>query len=101
MFLPRDLHPGGGHPLRDWPEPGTDDSLRWILENEMVVHLDDLLLRRTHLGFLRPHGAEASLEALRPLCLELLGWDEERWGSEVARYHEIIEQYYGVPELPA
>src|SRR5699024_11964785 len=31
-------------------EQDDDALIRWILENEAVVHLDDLLLRRTRLG---------------------------------------------------
>lgn len=97
LFQPRELHPGGGHPLRDWPELTDTGWVDWILEHEMVVHLDDLLLRRTHLGLLRPRGARDQLEALRAPCQRLLGWDHERWAREVRRYNEIIEHYYSVP----
>jgi glycerol-3-phosphate dehydrogenase len=63
----------------------------------MVVHLDDLLLRRTHLGLLSHEGARAQLDAVRVPCQRLLGWDDARWRREVERYNEIIERYYSVP----
>ncbi len=101
LFRPRELHPGGGHPLRAWPELSDTQWVEWILEHEMVVHLDDLLLRRTHLGLLHRRGAREQLDALRAPCQRLLGWDEERWTREVERYIVLIEQYYSVPGDPA
>lgn len=101
LFQPRELHPGGGHPLRGWPQLSEPQWVEWILEHEMVVHLDDLLLRRTHLGLLCPRGARAQLDALREPCQRLLGWDQERWHREVERYNDIIERYYSVPGASA
>lgn len=97
LFQPRDLHPGGGHPLRGWPALNEPEWLAWILEHEMVVHLDDLLLRRTHLGLLSHEGARAQLDAVRVPCQRLLGWDDARWHRELERYNKIIERYYSVP----
>lgn len=88
-----------GHPLA--PVPSGDDlldQLRWVLENEMVVHLDDLLLRRTRLGNLLAEGGAGCLPLIQPLCQQLLGWDESRWEAEVSRYQAIIARYYSVPD---
>jgi len=74
------------------------DQLRWVLENEMVVHLDDLLLRRTRIGNLLPEGGKAVLGDIKPLCQQRLGWDEAEWEAEVIRYLEIVERYYSVPK---
>ncbi len=74
-----------------------DALLRWVLENEAVVHLDDLLLRRTRLGLLRRDGGEGLAERLRALTGELLGWDEARWRQEWARYQDLRARFYGVP----
>ena len=62
----------------------------------MVVHLDDLLLRRTRVGNLTEAGAEALLEKIRPLCEAKLGWDSARWEQEVSRYQDIWQRYYSV-----
>ena len=80
--------------------PGTLTCLaqvRWALLNESVVHLDDLMLRRTRLGILLKHGGREILDRIEPLCRELLGWDDAVWSGEVRRYLDIIARYYMVP----
>ena len=93
-------------PLPEAPEQvdqflhGVQDDealLRWMLTHEAVVHLDDLLLRRTRLGLLRRDGGAGLAERLRALTGELLGWDGPRWDQEWARYEDIRERFYGVP----
>jgi len=71
--------------------------LRWILVNEAVVHLDDLLLRRTRLGLLRRDGGAGLQDLLASLTGELLGWDAQRWDQEWQRYASIRDRSYGVP----
>ena len=63
----------------------------------MVVHLDDLLLRRVRLGNTQPAGAKDVLPQIRSLCESRLGWDEARWQAETERYLKIVEESYGVP----
>lgn len=95
IFPPHHL----GQPLAPVPEDkALLEQLDWVLQNEMVAHLDDLLLRRTRVGNLRADGGASVLDALRPLCEKHLGWDVQRWQGEVTRYQEIRAQYYGVPE---
>ena len=43
-------------------------ELRWACRSEDVVHLDDLLLRRTRLGLLLRNGAEELLPNVRPIA---------------------------------
>ena len=72
-------------------------ELRYALRAECVVHLDDLLLRRTRLGLqLREGGAEL-FQRLQPLCSEELDWDAARWEHEAAAYRERIRQRYSIP----
>ena len=71
--------------------------LRWILVNEAVVHLDDLLLRRTRLGLLRRDGGAGLQDLLSSLTGELLGWNAQRWDQEWQRYVLIRDRSYGVP----
>lgn len=81
-------------------EQDDDALIRWILENEAVVHLDDLLLRRTRLGLLR-RDAGAGLESrLRALTGEILGWDTAHWEREWHRYLTLRDRFYGVPSAP-
>jgi glycerol-3-phosphate dehydrogenase len=80
--------------------PGTHTCLaqvRWALLHESVLHLDDLMLRRTRLGILLRNGGAEVLDRVEPLCRELLGWDKEKWLHEVERYRDVIDQHYMVP----
>ena len=64
---------------------GATDTL-WVelalaCDTEMVLHLDDLLLRRTRLGLLLAEGGAQYLPAIRRLCQPRLGWDDARWAQ--------------------
>lgn len=76
-------------------------ELRWILQHEMVVHLDDLLLRRTRIGLLLPKGGEQLFAQLQPLCQTALHWEDKHWQHEVTRYQDMIQRYYGLPQQRA
>ncbi|MCX4029136.1 glycerol-3-phosphate dehydrogenase/oxidase [Endozoicomonas sp. SM1973] len=83
------------------PAPTLYAELEWILQQEQVVHLDDLLLRRTRIGLLCPLGGSHWLSELKPLCCQWLGWNEAKWQAEVDRYLTIWQQSYSHPELLA
>ena len=77
-------------------------ELRWAARNEAVMHLDDLLLRRTRLGLLLADGGLAddeSSEAISAVCCQELGWSESRWQQEKARYLDIWHRYYSLPQF--
>ena len=71
-------------------------ELVWGARTEHVVHLDDLLLRRTRLGFVLPGGGREHLSRIGELCRTELGWDQERWDGEVERYLKLWDKGYGV-----
>ena len=73
-------------------------ELVWACQHEQIVHLDDLLLRRTRIGLLLEKGGEAILPKVKLLCAPSLGWDEARWTLEIQRYQEIIKRHYALPE---
>ncbi|MCZ7669626.1 MAG: glycerol-3-phosphate dehydrogenase/oxidase [Chloroflexi bacterium] len=73
-------------------------ELRWAARAENVVHLDDLLLRRTRLGLLLPEGGASLLPRIRAICQPELGWDDARWRQEEADYRTLIDCCYTVPE---
>ncbi|MFZ4480741.1 MAG: FAD-dependent oxidoreductase [Rhodoferax sp.] len=82
------------------PVPGTTTlwlELRVAAARESVLHLDDLLLRRTRLGILLPRGAIDHEPRIRALCQSALGWDDARWQAEVARYLALINAHYRLP----
>jgi glycerol-3-phosphate dehydrogenase len=72
---------------------------RWAARHESVVHLDDLLLRRTRLGLLLENGAEELFPDLKKICGQELGWDNTKWQNEVSRYRDIFLQYYSLPPI--
>nr|WP_289055417.1 glycerol-3-phosphate dehydrogenase/oxidase [uncultured Psychrobacter sp.] len=74
-------------------------EIRFAARFEQVIHLDDLLLRRTRLGLILPHGAMTPLISarLKQICQQELGWNEQKWQQEVARYSELWQRYYHLP----
>lgn len=82
------------------PIPGTETlwtELRWAARSEGVVHLEDLLMRRTRLGVLLPQGGAALLSEIRRICQAELGWDEARWEAEAAAYRALWDCCYSLP----
>lgn len=73
-------------------------ELRYAAQTEQVVHLDDLLLRRTRTGLLVRNGGQDQMEALRELVQPALGWDNQRWQQEVQRYAETWNCCYSPPK---
>ncbi len=79
--------------------PGTQTlsgEIRHSLQHEQVLHLDDLLLRRTRLGLLMPGFGEALLPLLQRPCQECLGWDGRRFAVECERYLALMRDEHGV-----
>ncbi|HLD68162.1 MAG TPA: glycerol-3-phosphate dehydrogenase/oxidase, partial [Pseudomonas sp.] len=72
-------------------------ELAFAAEHELVLHLDDLLLRRTRLGLLLAEGAVAELPRIRALCQARLGWSDERWEQEQRRYLALWRACYSLP----
>ena len=74
-------------------------EIRFAAHDEQVIHLDDLLLRRTRLGLILPHGAMTPLISVRlkQICQQELGWDEQKWQQEVDRYTQLWQRYYHLP----
>ena len=73
----------------------TRREIAFLAQHEKIVHLDDLLLRRTMLAFLG--------ELTRPLVDELadvlgdaLGWSKTQKKAEAARALEILADRHGV-----
>jgi len=73
----------------DWQAPNGEElgGLKTLIEEEAVVHLDDLLLRRTGLGENRRRVLEI-LPRLRPL----FPWNDLRWQQESSRLHALLQK---------
>ncbi len=86
------------------PIPGTTTlwaELRWAARAEAVVHLEDLLLRRTRLGVVLANGGAVHFEKIKNICQEELGWAQEKWEEELKSYIKTWEDFYSPPEYSA
>ena len=72
-------------------------ELRWSAKNEAVVHLDDLLLRRTRIGLLVEQGGLIYENKIKAICCQELNWTEPQWQEELERYKSIWNKYYSIP----
>jgi glycerol-3-phosphate dehydrogenase len=72
-------------------------ELRWAARNEAVIHLEDLLLRRTRLGLLLRCGGQEILPRIRCICQAELGWSDECWEAEQAAYLSLWRERYSLP----
>ncbi len=69
-------------------------EMDWIARQELVVHLSDIVLRRTTLaieGFLTIEG----LQEIGKIAGEALGWSEQRLANEIAEVVMLLREYHG------
>ncbi|MEZ5933067.1 MAG: glycerol-3-phosphate dehydrogenase/oxidase [Alphaproteobacteria bacterium] len=69
-----------GHHLRDAPDYSLAE-IDWIARNEQVVHLDDIVMRRTTLAITGSLSA-GDLETIADIAATALGWDDRRRAKE-------------------
>ncbi|ABX03010.1 MAG TPA: glycerol-3-phosphate dehydrogenase/oxidase [Herpetosiphon sp.] len=77
--------------------PSLWAEIRWAARYEAVTNLGDLLLRRSRLGLLLPHGAAEYQAQIQAICTEELGWDAQHWQTEWQQYQQLIAQHYSLP----
>lgn len=74
--------------------PASWAELKFAAESEGIVHLDDLLLRRTRIGILLPAGGCALLPRIKKAVQSKLNWSDAVWQKEEKRYLKIWRKYY-------
>ncbi|MCP4141690.1 MAG: glycerol-3-phosphate dehydrogenase/oxidase [Chloroflexi bacterium] len=67
----------------------------FLVQKEKVVHLDDLLLRRTHIAKLGLLTAPLLVE-LADILAETLGWSDEQRDAEMFRTSQLLASKHGV-----
>ena len=72
-------------------------ELAHAASHELVLSLDDLLLRRTRLGLLLAQGGAAELPRVREVCQTRLGWSDAQWDEQQQRYLLLWQQCYSLP----
>ena len=73
----------------------TRGEIRWLVRNERVVHLLDLVQRRTSIAFTGTLTAPL-LDELADLVAVELGWDGARRDAEVAEARRVLAERHGV-----
>ena len=70
-------------------------EIKFLVENEMVTRLDDLLLRRTKTAWVGKL-SEESIKELASILSGSLGWDNKYQQSELARSLDILRKRHAV-----
>ena len=85
---------GDDAPLQHYSEM-TRREVAFLAEKEKVIHLDDLILRRSLMAYLG-HLNRPLIEELADILAEVFGWDEVQKQAEVERILEILQDRHGV-----
>jgi glycerol-3-phosphate dehydrogenase len=73
------------------------DDVAGILRTQMVLHLEDFMVRRTSLFYKEPNNGLDLIPRLKDIfCLEL-NWDESTWQSQVQAYKDYINKNVRIP----
>lgn len=86
------LAAGQDSPLNYAPSYSQREIL-FLIENEQVTRLDDLILRRTLFGMLGQVTAPL-LDELAALAAASLGWTAEQTQAEVQHTHDLLTQHH-------
>jgi glycerol-3-phosphate dehydrogenase len=81
-------------PLRSLPAYSRRE-IQFLAEQEGVVHLDDLVLRRTIMALLGQSSFDLLVELARVLA-PVLDWTEQRTQQEVERTVRLLANVHGV-----
>ena len=71
------------------------EEVRFIVENEMIAHLDDFLLRRTKLAWIGQLSIK-SITELAGILGNSLGWDNKYQQCELDRSLDILRKRHAV-----
>lgn len=81
-------------PLRSMPEY-TRREITFLVQHEKVIHLDDIILRRTMLAMLG-RLTKNRIEELADVMGEIMKWDVKQRNAEVARTLHLLADRHGV-----
>jgi glycerol-3-phosphate dehydrogenase len=81
-------------PLRSLPEYSRRE-IQFMASQECIVHLDDLILRRTIMALLGQLSLDL-LEELAQLLAPELAWSQERTQQEIERTVDLLSKVHGV-----
>ncbi|MGM1016514.1 MAG: glycerol-3-phosphate dehydrogenase/oxidase [Actinomycetota bacterium] len=70
-------------------------ELQWMVENEFVARLQDVLLRRTSIAF-TGDADSSTLDELADALAPLLEWDRSRHDAEIEQTRELLNSRHGL-----
>ena len=73
--------------------PYTRAEIIWICRNEMPLHIEDVLARRTRSLFLNAKASASIASEVAKIMANELGYDEEWQKKEINSYNEIVKNY--------
>ena len=89
-----DYQAGDDSPLEHYPDM-TCREVAFLAEKEKVVHLDDLVLRRSLMAYLGRLN-RSLIDELAGILADILGWKDNQKQEEVQRTLEILRDRHGV-----
>ena len=69
-------------------------EIDWIARNELVVHLSDIVLRRTTIA-IEGHVTYAGLTDIAGIAAKALGWDAARVAHEIDDVVSLLKEFHG------
>ncbi|MEK6223092.1 MAG: FAD-dependent oxidoreductase [Chloroflexota bacterium] len=81
-------------PLKHHPDYSMREIL-WLIERESVVHLEDILMRRTQIGM----QGEITFEGVEEICriaADGMAWTEEEQFEEIERLKNMLSAKHGI-----
>lgn len=75
-------------------------EIGWIVRNERVMRLDDIVMRRTALAVAGLLGRD-DLDTIAGIAADALGWSAERRSDEIARTLDLLVTRHRMRLLPA
>lgn len=85
---------GRNTPLQQYPTM-THSEVAFLCEKEKVVHLDDLILRRSLIAYLG-HLTRPLIDELADILAEVFGWSDAEKEAEAGRTLDILQDRHGV-----
>ncbi|MFV0406233.1 MAG: FAD-dependent oxidoreductase [Propioniciclava sp.] len=86
------------------PRSLTAAEIRFCVEAESCVTLEDLLVRRTSAFFWDPDGGLGQVAAVSAVLAELLGWDHTEQTRQITGYADLVRRHrpgYRMPDAVA
>jgi len=71
----------------------NESDVENILSSQMVLTLEDFMVRRTSIYYKEEHNGWNLVPKLKATFQKVLGWDDAKWNSEVQDYKKYLEHH--------